>query len=194
MSLGRMTKIAGYGDAPPPFLHREWSPHISPHEEVTMTSTTTSTTSAQPGTDRSLIPIGVATAVGSSALAALGVYGDGTPGAEPDTGEFLFIVGISVVAAAVVFGLVVPRVRRSARAAGTGLGLAIAALVLVLAFWTGLTPPLAVGGILLGAAARQQGRRPGLGGAAMAIGVLALLGYVAIYVTDWMATNNIAGM
>ncbi len=75
-----------------------------------------------------------------------------------------------------------------------GLGLAIAGLVMVLVFWSGLTPPLAVGGMLLGAAARRTGRRPGLGGAAVAIGALALVGYVVIYGLDWMATNNIAGM
>ena len=64
----------------------------------------------------------------------------------------------------------------------------------VLVFWSGIGPVLAVSGILLGLAARRTGDGPGKGAFAVGIGALALLGYVAIYVSDWMATNNIAGM
>ena len=49
-------------------------------------------------------------------------------------------------------------------------------------------------GILLGSAARRTPEGAGKGIAAVAIGALALVGYVAIYISDWMATNNIAGM
>ena len=93
-----------------------------------------------------------------------------------------------------MFGAVVPHFRDSRRAAAVGLGLSIAGLVLVLAFWSGLTPSLAVGGLLLGVAARLRNVRPTMGAVAIAVGALALVGYVAIYVTDWMGTNNIAGM
>ena len=99
-----------------------------------------------------------------------------------------------MVAAAVVFGLVVPRLQSSPKAAGVGLGLSIAGLVLVLAFWSGLTPSLAVGGLLLGAAARRMDVKATLGSVAMAVGALALVGYAAIYIVDWVGTNNIAGM
>jgi hypothetical protein len=132
--------------------------------------------------------------LGTAAFIALGVFGDGTEGAEPSAREFLVIAGVSAVAVAVVFGLVVPRTLPGTKSAGVGLGLSIAGLLLVVAFWSGLTPALAVGGMVLGAAARRSGRRTGMGGVAVAIGALAMLGYVAAWVTDWMATNNIAGM
>ena len=64
----------------------------------------------------------------------------------------------------------------------------------MLVFWTGIGPVLAVSGMLLGSAARRTGDGPGKGAAAVGLGALALLGYVAIYISDWMATNNIAGM
>jgi hypothetical protein len=155
--------------------------------------TSTIVTSSAPGLK--LAPIAAATVVGTTAFNALGIYGDGSEhAAEHTTGEFLTIVGVTVVAAAVVFGVVVPRVQSSGRAAAVGLGLSIAGLVLVLAFWSGLTPALAVGGLLLGAAARRSNVRPTMGAVAMALGALALVGYAAIYITDWMSTNNIAGM
>ena len=154
----------------------------------------TSTTITRSTPDLRIAPVAVATVLGTTAFTALGVFGDGSSGADAETGEFLVIVGFTVVAAAVVFGLVVPRLQSSRKAAGVGLGLSIAGLVFVLAFWSGLTPPLAVGGLLLGAAARRTGVRPTLGSVAMAVGALALVGYAAIYVVDWMGTNNIAGM
>ena len=52
---------------------------------------------------------------------------------------------------------------------------------------------LGSGGVVLGVAARRT-RRSGVATAAVAIGALALIGYVVIYLLDWMATNNIADM
>jgi hypothetical protein len=159
-------------------------------QEVIMTSTTAFRT---PTASSSLLRVAAATFVLTTAFNALGTFADDTEGADHSAASFFVIAGISAVACAVVFGLVVPRTSER-RAAAVGLGLAVAGLVLVLAFWSGLTPALAVGGVLLGAAARRHGRNPGLGSAAVAVGALALVGYVAIYVADWMATNNIAGM
>ncbi len=155
-----------------------------------MTSTTNAT---EPNTRSQLLPA-AATVVGTLAFTALGAFGDGTEGAAHEPMEFL-VMGVWIVAlAAVMFLVVVPRSLASGRTAALGLGLSIAALPCVLVFWAGITPVLAVSGMLLGAAARRSGRGAGQGGVAMAVGALALLGYVAIYVSDWMATNNIAGM
>lgn len=155
------------------------------------TATTTHTRPAARATGP-LVPAAVF--LGSTAFTALGVFGDGTGGAEHSASEFFVIASLTAVAVAIVFGVVVPRTLRGTKAAGVGLGLSIAGLLLVVAFWSGLTPALAFGGLVLGAAARRSGRRTGMGGVAVAIGALALVGYVASYVTDWMATNNIAGM
>jgi hypothetical protein len=156
-----------------------------------MTSTTTHTDQSR--TSARLVPAALGTVAAAIALDALGTFGDGSGGSEHGASEFLAIAGVIVVASAIVFGLVVPRLADSKRAGGVGLGLSIAGLVLVLVFWSGLPPVLAVGGILLGTAARSRGRG-GAATAAIAVGVLALVGDVAIYVADWMSTNNILGM
>jgi hypothetical protein len=154
-----------------------------------MTSTTYSHDTRTP-----LLPAAVGTALVGIGFTALGVFGDGSGGAEHEPREFFVIAGISVLAVAAVFGLLVRRLEGSSRAAGTGLALSVVGLLSVAVFWAGLTPALAVGGMLLGAAARRSRQHAGLGGVAIAVGALALLGYVAVYVSDWMATNNIAGM
>ncbi len=139
-------------------------------------------------------PAAAATVLGTLAFVAFGTFADGSQGAEHDPMEFVVIGGFVVALSALMFLLVVPRALASGRTANLGLGLAIGALLFVLAFWAGITPALAVSGILLGSAARRTSEGAGKGAAAVAIGALALLGYVAIYVSDWMATNNIAGM
>jgi hypothetical protein len=155
---------------------------------------TSTTRTASTSIDRPVAPFALATFLGTAAFTALGIYGDGSEGSPGSLGELLTILALTAVAVAVVFGLVVPRNQQSSRAATVGLVLSAVGLLLVVAFWSGLTPALAVGGIVLGAAARRSNLRPTTGSIAMAVGALALVGYVAIYVTDWMATNNIAGM
>ena len=154
----------------------------------------TSTTTTQAPTQTRLLPVAAGTFLGTCAFTALGVFGDGTDGATHAASDFFVIAGVTAVAVAVIFGAVVPRVERTARAAGVGLCLSLVGLLMVLVFWSGLTPTLAVGGIVLGAAARRTGRRPGVGGVAIAVGALALVGYIAIYTLDWLSTHNIAGL
>jgi hypothetical protein len=129
------------------------------------------------------------------ALNALGVFADGTEGADHSTSEFLVVCGFIVVAAALVFGRVVPRGLKKIAATGQA-GVAalvlsvLALLVIVPAFWSGLPPVLAAGGIVLGLAGRGA-RRSGLATAATAVGLLAVLADVAIYAMDWMSTNGV---
>ena len=139
-----------------------------------------------------ILPIALATAVGAIAFNALGIFGDGSDGAGHSSGEFWIISGLIAVATAVVFGLIVPR--SAGRSAGVGLALAAAGLLLLVpVFWSGLPAVLGAGGVVLGVASRRT-RRSGAATAAVAIGALVLIGYVAIYVLDWMATNNVVGM
>ena len=139
-------------------------------------------------------PAAIATVLGTLAFTAVGTFGDGTEGSDQGAREFLVIAAIVVAVAALMFVFVVPRALRSGRTANLGLGLAIASLPFVHVFWSGIGPLLAVSGILLGLAARRTADGGGKGAVAVGLGALALLGYVAIYVSDWMATNNIAGM
>jgi len=139
-------------------------------------------------------PTAIATVIGTLAFAALGTFGDGADGSDYGAREFLVVAAIVVAVAALMFAFVVPRALSSGRTGNLGLGLAVASLPFVLVFWSGITPLLAVSGILLGLAARRTTDGAGKGAVAVGVGALALLGYVAIYVSDWMATNNIAGM
>jgi len=156
-----------------------------------MTSTQMSPTHS---THMPVRPAAIATVLGTLAFVAVGTFADGTEGANAEPMEFVVIGAFVVALAALMFLLVVPRALRSGRTANLGLGLAIGSLPFVLVFWSGIAPVLAVSGMLLGSAARRTGDGPGKGAAAVGLGALALLGYVAIYVSDWMATNNVAGM
>jgi hypothetical protein len=145
-------------------------------------------------TDLPVRPAAIGTVFGTIAFVAVGTFADGSAGAKPHVTEFLVVGALVVALSALLFLVVVPRALRSGSTANLGLGLAIGSLPFVLVFWSGITPVLAVSGILLGSAARRTDKGAGKGAAAVGIGALALLGYVATYVSDWMATNNIAGM
>jgi hypothetical protein len=128
------------------------------------------------------------TILGSAVLVAFGIWGDGSPSEDPQIRVFLVVCGFIAMAAAVVFGWLVPRGLRNETSGGLALTLSILGLVTVLAFWAGVTPVLAVGGILLGWAGR---RMSGVCKTAVAVGALALVADVGIYVMDWMSTNGI---
>jgi hypothetical protein len=130
---------------------------------------------------RAVAPVAVGSIVLATVLAAVGTWGGGD---EQGTREFLVVCAIIAVAAAVVFGWVVPRGLQREAAGATAVTLSILGLLAVLAFWAGLTPILAGGGALLGWAGRDADRGRGMSRAAIGIGALALLGYFAIYLTD----------
>jgi hypothetical protein len=136
---------------------------------------------SQPVSERLVAPIAIGAIALATALAAVGTYASGD---EHGTKEFLVVCAIIAVAAAVVFGFVVPRGLQREAAGATALTLSVLGLVTVLAFWAGLTPILAGGGALLGWAGRDAGRGRGTSRAAIVIGALALVGYLAIYAAD----------
>jgi hypothetical protein len=115
----------------------------------------------------------------AAALAAWGsLSGDG------DFGDYRPVLVIIAVLAAIVFGLVVPRAVSGAwPMARTGLILSVVGLLTVAAFWSGAPPIFAFAGILLGYFARQRGGSREAT-AAVAIGVLALIADIVIYIGD----------
>jgi hypothetical protein len=98
--------------------------------------------------------------------------------------EFLIVVGIIGAGAALVFGWVVRRGLRKDSAAWTALGLSVLGLLAIAAFWSGLPPVLAVGGIVLGWASRDAARARWAALAAIGVGVLALVADVAVFLQD----------
>lgn len=130
---------------------------------------------------RAIAPVAIIAIAVATALAAVGTYASND---EQGTKEFLVVCAIIAVAAAVVFGLIVPRGLEREAAGATALTLSILGLLTVLAFWAGLTPILAGGGALLGWAGRDADRGRGMCRAAIGIGALALVGYLVIYALD----------
>jgi hypothetical protein len=107
--------------------------------------------------------------VAIGALAVANFVADGDNGS---TGPFIVTSVIAVVAAAVLFGRVVPRAIDGPRAARVALLLAALALLTGVVFWSGLPQVLGPAAIVLGLASPRNGESV----AAIAIGSLA---YVA---------------
>lgn len=137
------------------------------------------TTQAPPTTTPTVpaAPIGIAVAVVASAFTTLCAH---------DWGEIGFMVPVILIAAGLVFGIVVPRALRKESAGGTALGLSIPAVLLTLpGFWTGLPLVLGVAGLVVGNAGRNARSGGGKCIAALVLGALAVVGYLAIYVMSF---------
>lgn len=141
---------------------------------MTTITATPSTTSS-----RAVAGAGVASCLAAIAGTAFGAH---------DWAELLVVAGVLVLTAGLVFGLVVPRALRKDSAGGTALGLSIPALLLLLpAFWSGLPLVLGVAGAMVGNAGRRATTGAGKCIAAVVLGTLAAIGYLAIYVSDGVA-------
>lgn len=135
-------------------------------------------------TQRAVAPVAIGSIALATVLAAAGTWAEGD---GQGTREFLIVCAIIAVAAAVVFGWVVPRGLQREAAGATALALSILGLLTVAAFWSGLPPILAGGGVLLGWAGRHADRGRGMCLAAIGVGALALVGYLVIYASDALA-------
>lgn len=97
-----------------------------------------------------------------------------------DVGEMVISSAILGVVTVGIFGWLLPR-QMVTGAPGTALALSILAALLTLpAFWSGLPAVLGVAGAMLGNASVSVARRRGL--AAVAVGALAVTGYLVLYV------------
>lgn len=139
---------------------------------------------------KSWIPVALVSAAFAAALAGIeGFAPHSHPAGETTAGpdehairEFLVVLAIIAVAAAVVFGVVVRRGLRKESAAWMALVLSILGFLTVAVFWSGLPPVLAGGGILLGWVSRDAVRGRWAAWAAIGLGVVALVADLAIYV------------
>jgi hypothetical protein len=96
--------------------------------------------------------------------------------------EFLVVTGLIAVSTAIVFGIVVRRALERGGSPATALTLSLLGLLLAAAYWSGLPPVLAIGGVVLGR--RSSG---GAARAAVGIGVVALLADLAVLIADAVA-------
>ena len=88
-----------------------------------------------------------------------------------------------VVSTAIVFGVVIPRALARGGSGGTALTLSLLGLLLAAAYWSGVPPVLAIGGIVLALRMRADAPR-GRTRAAVVIGVLALVANLALLVLE----------
>lgn len=151
-----------------------------------MTSQTVHSSTTDRDRLRKVLPAGILSALVATGFTALGVFYQGSENHHTHGDwEFYFVAGIVVVATTIVFGFLLPKGLRKQSAGGTALTLSsIAALVLLPAFWSGLPLVLGVGGAMLGYAGKNAGSGAGKSIAAVVVGLLAAVGYVAIYVVD----------
>jgi hypothetical protein len=141
---------------------------------------------------RAFVPVVLGSVLIAAGLAGWEAFAPHTHSAEElaaaheddSVGEFLVVLGIIGVAALVVFGLVVRRGLRKESAAYTALALSVLGFLAIAAFWSGLPPVLAGGGILLGWFSLDAVRARWAAWTAIAVGVVALVGDVAVYLTD----------
>jgi hypothetical protein len=125
-------------------------------------------------------------ALGAALVAAAGtVYG------AHDWPEIVVVTAVIAASTAVVFGVVVRRALSRPSAGGTALALSVpAALLLVPAFWSGLPLVLGVAGAVVGDAGRNSREGSGKSIAGLVLGVLTVLGYLAIYIGDGIVGGN----
>jgi hypothetical protein len=132
----------------------------------------------------SINPAPLAAAAGAAALAVIGLQYLIARPEEDALREFLVVTGLIAVAAAIVFGVVVPRAVARGGSPGTALTLSLLGLLLAAAYWSGIPPVLAIGGLVLA-------RRSAPGGvttAATVVGVLALVADLAVVVADGLGS------
>jgi hypothetical protein len=97
--------------------------------------------------------LGVGTALVLSAIGTFLDFGN-AEGADQGWPEYLVVVGVVLVAAGVVFGLVV-RGAEEGNAERRGLVLAVLGLITGVVFWSGLPPVLAFGAIACATTGRE---------------------------------------
>lgn len=133
--------------------------------------------------------VGVVAALAAAGLAAYGAYGDPHPKANQQSGV-PFLIVVSVVVAAVVFAVLVPKAVRSIRAGERrarwwAVGHGIAAVVLCVAFWSGVPLVVGAGGVLLAVEGRRcsQGATPSARPYSIALGLSVLAIVAAVVLT-----------
>ncbi len=97
--------------------------------------------------------------------------------------EFLVLTGMIIASTAIVFGVVIPRSLARGGSGASALTLSLLGLLLAPAYWSGLPPVLAIGGIVLALRARENAPRRQTR-AGVAIGVLALVAGLALLVLE----------
>ena len=150
---------------------------------MTYSPTFAENTTRSDGVRRQVAIAAVSVLVASSALTVYGAH---------DLAEILVVLAGITVTMIGVYGFLLPRKLAQGSGATSALVLSvIAMLVLLPAFWSGLPLVLGVAGAMLGHAGRnaESGSRRSVG--ALVLGIIAAIGYFAIYVLDTLSQAGI---
>lgn len=102
--------------------------------------------------------------------------------------ESLIMIAVGIVVTCLLYPLVVAPGLRHESAGGRAIALGVLAVLLIVpAFWSGLPMILGAAAALLGYAGRRAAHGAGQATAAFVLGTLAMVGYLAFYVSDWIA-------
>jgi hypothetical protein len=146
-------------------------------------TTTSAVIGSTPDTDiarRATVPAAVAALVVTIAL---------TVADANSMGERITMTALQLVVGALLFGLVVPRALGHQSSGGRGIAMGVVGLLLVVpAFWSGLPMLLGAAAALVGYAGKSAATGSGKARASLVLGLLAVIGYVAIYVLDYLST------
>ena len=142
------------------------------------TTTTTTDLGHDPGR-RALVPVAVASFLVAAFLDV----------ARADSAtEASSMVAFGLLVVCLLYPFVVARGLRRESANGRALVLGILGVLLILpAFWSGLPMILGAAAALLGYAGRRSTAGAGRATTALVLGTLSMVGYVAFYVSDWLA-------
>ena len=147
-----------------------------------MNTTTTTAPSTRTSASTATIPWAIGTAAVGVGWTVYGAH---------DWSELITMGALILVAAALVFGLVVRPALARESAGRTALSLSVPAALLALpAFWSGIPLVLGVGGALVGNAGRNARNGSGACTAGLVLGVLAVIAYLAIYVGDGILAGH----
>jgi hypothetical protein len=97
--------------------------------------------------------------------------------------EFLVVTALIGISTAIVFGLVLPRLIARGGSARVALTLSLLGLITAAAYWSGVAPVLALGGLVLARHTVDPGSR-GMARTASAVAVLALVADLAALIVD----------
>ncbi len=108
-----------------------------------------------------------------------------------DWAEIAVVTSTLVVVTALVYGLALPRALRRDDQGTAALSFSIPAVLLTMpAFWSGLPLVLGVAGILAGNAGRRAPTGSGKSIVGLALGAVAVLGYLAIFIGDGVIAGH----
>jgi hypothetical protein len=108
-----------------------------------------------------------------------------------DWTEIAIAVAAITLTTGLVFGLVAPRALRRHSAPGWSVGLGVVAVLATLpAFSSGVPLILGAGAAVLGKSSRTAERNSGMAITGLVLGVIAVLGYLAIYIGDGIILGN----